>query len=116
MKRIVDAVQSSDFSDEDKKQIESLFLSSIQTQDLFLLIDSVRKLIGQIVANDVTPVLFFPRFDRMKDVITPSFFDNLQGLKDAVNQRLMYVFTGVRGLDVLSPEVFQKASLSVFLS
>ena len=114
MKRIVDAVGRSKFSDLDKKQIESLFLSSIQTQDLFLLIDSVRRLIGEIVSHDITISLFFLRFDRMKDVVTPSFFDNLQGLKDAANQKLVYVFTGDRSLDVLSPSVFPKASLSVF--
>lgn len=114
MKRVVDAVGRSHFSDLDKKQIESLFLSSIQTQDLFLLIDSVRRLVGEIVDHDITVVLFFLRFDRMKDVVTPSFFDNLQGLKDAANQKLAYVFTGERSLDVLSPSVFPKASLSVF--
>lgn len=114
MKRIVDAVERSNFPDLDKKQIESLFLSSIQTQDLFLLIDSVRRLVGEIVGHDITIVLFFLRFDRMKDVVTPSFFDNLQGLKDAANQKLAYVFTGDRSLDVLSPSVFPKASLSVF--
>ncbi len=114
MKRIVDALSKSDYPGLDKKQIESLFLSSIQTQDLFLLIDSVRRLVGEIVAHDITPVLFFLRFDRMKDVVTPSFFDNLQGLKDAAHQKLAYVFTGYRSLDVLSPEVFPRASLSVF--
>ncbi|MDP3941201.1 MAG: helix-turn-helix domain-containing protein [bacterium] len=114
MKRIVDAVSRSEFTELDKKQIESLFLSSIQTQDLFLLIDSVRRLIEEIVSHEITPVLFFPRFDRMKDVVTPSFFDNLQGLKDASHQKLVYVFTGFRSLDVFSPKVFQKASLSVF--
>lgn len=114
MKRIVDAVEKSAYSELDKKQIESLFLTTIQTQDLFLLIDSVRRLVSEIVAHDITPVLFFLRFDRMKDVVTPSFFDNLQGLKDAAQQKLAYVFTGDRSLDVLSPTVFPKASLSVF--
>ncbi|MBI2052048.1 hypothetical protein HYT33_04815, partial [Candidatus Roizmanbacteria bacterium] len=114
MKRIVDSVEQSSFSELDKKHIASLFLSSIQTQDLFLLIDSVRQALLEIVASDITPVLFFLRFDRMKDVVTPSFFDNLQGLKDAVHQRLVYIFTGYRSLDVLSPSVFPKASLSVF--
>jgi hypothetical protein len=114
MKRIVDAVESSSFTQLDKKHIESLFLSSIQTQDLFLLKDSVNKAVSEIVAGDITPVLFFLRFDRMKDVVTPSFFDNLQGLKDAAHQRLVYVFTGYRSLDSLSPSVFPKASLSVF--
>lgn len=114
MKRIVDAVGRSDLSELDKKRIESLFLSSIQTQDLFLLIDSVRRLVGELVGHDITIVLFFLRFDRMRDVVTPSFFDNLQGLKDAANQKLAYVFTGDRSLDVLSPSVFPKASLSVF--
>jgi hypothetical protein len=64
--------------------------------------------------EQLLPTLFFLRFDRIKDTINPSFFDNLVGLRDATHQRLCYVFTSFRSLDVLSPGVFPKASLSVF--
>ena len=50
----------------------------------------------------------------MKDVVTPEFFANLQGLIDACSQNLSYVFTSVRSLESLSPTVFTKASVSVF--
>lgn len=115
MKRIVDTVNRSYLPNVDKKELESLFMASIQSQDQFLLIDSVRKSLISILDSGVMPTLFFLRFDRMKDVVNQQFFDNLQGLKDATHQKLSYVFTGYRTLDQLSPKVFTKASLSVFL-
>ncbi len=113
LKRIEDAVPSS-VSPKTKKYIETLFLDSIQSQDLFLTIDSIRKSLSQLVAEGVTPTIFFLRFDRMQDVVTPEFFANLQGLIDACHQNLSYVFTSVRSLEFLSPTVFTKASVSVF--
>lgn len=114
LKRIVDAVSHAALPEDVKHRIESSFLDSIQSRDLFLLIDSVRNGLVQIVEHGMTPVVFLLRFDRMKDVITPELFANLQGLKDATHQRLSYVFTSFRSLDELSPHVFTKASLSVF--
>lgn len=114
LKRIEDAVLSSNVSSETKRYIETLFLDSIQSQDLFLTIDSIRKSLSRLVAEDVTPTIFFLRFDRMKDVVTPEFFANLQGLIDACHQNLSFVFTSVRSLESLSPSVFTKASVSVF--
>jgi hypothetical protein len=60
----------------------------------------------------VYPTLFFIRFDRLKDVINPSFFDNLEGLRDATNERASYVFTSFRSLDNLFPQI--KNRLPVF--
>ncbi len=114
LKRIVDVVSHAALPDDVKHRIESSFLDSIQSRDLFLLIDSVRNALVGIVEHGMTPVIFLLRFDRMKDVITPELFANLQGLKDATHQRLSYVFTSFRSLDELSPDVFTKASLSVF--
>lgn len=113
MKRIVDTIERSDLPGLDKKKIEQRFLSSIQSQDLFLVIDSVRQSLVDICDTNVLPTLFFLRFDRMGDVVTPQFFDNLEGLKDATHQKLSYVFTSFRSLDKISP-VFTKASLSLF--
>lgn len=115
MKRILDTVNRSYLPGVDGEKMESLFMDSIQTQDQFLLIDSVRKSLIAILDSGVMPTLFFLRFDRMRDVVNQQFFDNLQGLKDATHQKLSYVFTGYRSLDQLSPTVFTKASLSVFL-
>ncbi|MDO8269872.1 MAG: helix-turn-helix domain-containing protein [Candidatus Levybacteria bacterium] len=114
LKRIEDAVVSSTVNDKTKKYIETLFLDSIQSQDLFLTIDSIRKSLGRLVEEGVTPTIFFLRFDRIKDVVTPEFFANLQGLIDACHQNLSYVFTSVRSLEFLSPAVFTKASVSAF--
>ena len=114
LKRIEDAIIASNASQATKKYIETLFLDSIQSQDLFLTIDSIRKSLSRLVTEGITPTIFFLRFDRMKDVVTPEFFANLQGLIDACHQNLSYVFTSVRSLEFLSPTVFTKASVSVF--
>lgn len=114
LKRIEDAVMESKVSGKTKKYIETLFLDSIQSQDLFLTIDSIRKSMSRLVEEGITPTIFFLRFDRMQDVVTPEFFANLQGLIDACHKNLSYVFTSVRSLEFLAPEVFTRASVSVF--
>lgn len=115
LKRIIDTVERSVLPGVDREKLERWFDDSIQAQDLFLVIESVRKSLIEILDSDVYPTIFFLRFDRMGDVINQSFFDNLQGLKDATHQKLSYVFTGYQSLDSLSPNVFTKASLSVFM-
>lgn len=114
LKRIADAVSESGLPQGLKREIESLFLESIQTQDLFFTTDSVSRALVKIVDAGFLPTIFFIRFDRMKDAATPAFFDNLNGLRDAARQKLSYVFTSFKTLDKLSPDVFKKASLSVF--
>lgn len=113
-KRIVDEVDSADLSDGIKQKIASSFLSAIQSQDLFLLIDGVRRSLSLLVEEGYLPTLFLLRFDRMKKAVTPEFFDNLQGMQDAAHQKLSFVFTSYRSLDALSPEVVNKASLAAF--
>ena len=114
LKRIEDAVVRSNASPKTKKYIENLFLDSIQSQDLFMTIDSVRKSLVRLVEEDIMPTIFFLRFDRMQEVVTPDFFSNLQGLIDACHKNLSYVFTSVRSLESLSSTVFTRASVSVF--
>ncbi len=114
LKRIEDAASKADLSSKTKSYIETLFLDSIQSQDLFLTIDSIRKSLEHLVSEGITPTIFFLRFDRMQDVVTPDFFSNLQGLIDASHKNLSYVITSVRSLEFLSPTVFTKASVSVF--
>jgi hypothetical protein len=67
-----------------------------------------------LVNNGYMPTLFFLRFDRMKDVATPEFFANLEGIKTATHGQVSFVFTSFRNLDVLSPYAFPKASLQAF--
>lgn len=112
LKRIVDAIEKSKLHPDTKNKIGSLFLNSIQSQDLFLLIDSVRQALLLIAGEGLLPTLFFIRFDRIAEVFTPSFFDNLQGLRDATHQELSYVFTSFRSLNSIFPAA--KTSLSVF--
>lgn len=113
-KRIVDFLEASTYPQALKKEVNEIFSYSIQFQDLFLTIDGVRKSLVKLVEAGIFPNIFFLRFDRIKDAVTPEFFDNLQGLKDATHQKLSYVFTSYRSLDVLAPKVFTKTSLSTF--
>ncbi|HEX8931674.1 MAG TPA: helix-turn-helix domain-containing protein [Patescibacteria group bacterium] len=112
LKRIVDACEGSTLPTEIKEKINNLFVTSIQSQDLFFVIDTIRKILLIIVANDVYPTLFFLRFDRLKGAFNPSFFDNLEGLYDATHQRMSYVFTSDRSLDSIFP--IARTALSVF--
>jgi hypothetical protein len=112
LKRIVDASESSSLPADIKEKINALFLTSIQSQDLFMVIDNVRHALRIITQQNVYPTLFLLRFDRLKDKFNPSLFDNLQGLHDAMEGRLAYVFTSYRSLDSLFPMV--RTSLSVF--
>lgn len=113
LKRIVDAAETSSLPEETKKKINSLFLSSIQSQDLFLVVDSIRRALSLIVEKDVYPTIFFLRFDRLEDSFNPTFFDNLKGLHDATHQQLVYVFTSYRSLDTIFPSA--KSALSAFV-
>jgi len=114
LKRIEDAVKKTNLDEKVKKHIELLFLDSMQSQDLFLTMDGVRRALMQLVENDILPTLFFLRFDRIKDAATPVFFDNLEGLQEATNHKLMYVFTSYRDLHSLAPHVFTKTAMPVF--
>ncbi|MBA3724373.1 MAG: helix-turn-helix domain-containing protein [Candidatus Levybacteria bacterium] len=112
LKRIVDVADQSDLSPEVKAKVNDLFVKSIQFQDLFMVIDSIRHALVLIGENGMYPTIFFLRFDRLKDKFNPSFFDNLQGLRDAANGNLAYVFTSYRSLVSIFPEA--RANLSVF--
>jgi DNA-binding winged helix-turn-helix (wHTH) protein len=50
----------------------------------------------------------------LQDVITSEFFRNLQGMIDATNHKLAYVFTSYRELNAIRPDVFDKQSLLSF--
>lgn len=113
-KRIEDFVEENVSNPEVKRKISQLFLDSIQTQDLFLTIDGVRKSLIYLCEAGFSPTIFFIRFDRIIDVATHSFFANFQGLIDATQNKLSFVFTSVRPLDAHSSSVFTKQALSVF--
>lgn len=114
LKRITDAVEKSELDKKVQKRIESLFLDSMQSQDLFLTIDSVRRALVELVDHAILPTLFFIRFDRIKDAATPVFFDNLEGLKEATHHKLSYVFTSYRDLHGLAPRAITKNAVPIF--
>lgn len=113
-KRLADSVEKSDMPAQIKKQIDQYFLDSIQSQDLFLTIDNLRKSLVYLCDKGFLPTIFFIRFDRMKDSITHDFFANFQGLIDATHGNLSYVFTSARPLNHLEPTIFTKQSVLVF--
>jgi hypothetical protein len=112
LKRIVDVSEQSDLPDDVKAKVNDLFVRSIQFQDLFMVIESIRHALVLIGENGIYPTIFFLRFDRLKDKFNPSFFDNLQGLKDATSGNLAYVFTSYRSLSRTFPGA--RANLSLF--
>ena len=112
--RGVDAVQYSSLPESTKRQCRKLFVQSIQLKDQFFTVESVRKVLDALVGGGLYPTLFFVRFDRLADTITPEFFSNLVGLRDALKQKLSYVFTSYRPLPDLAPDVFKKSFLSTF--
>jgi len=114
LKRISDSVGSSTLNKQAKKYIERLFLDSMQSKDVFLTIENIKKSLAKIIEGNISPVIFFIRFDRLKEVITSEFFGNLQGLRDASKGKVPFVFTSFRNLTDLAPEVFTKSSLSLF--
>ncbi len=114
LKRVCDSAMELPLDDKVKKQIESQFLNSIQTRNTFIVFDSVRSVIMKLCEFGYMPTIFFIRFDRMEDVMNQEFFSNIQGLRDATHQRLSYVFTSFKSLDILFPEIFNKQALNVF--
>lgn len=114
-KRFADAVEKSDMPQKIKKQIDFYFSDSIQSQDLFLTIDFLRKSIVYLCDQGYLPTIFFIRFDRMKDALTHDLFANFQGLIDSTHRRLSYVFTSARPLSHLEPTIFTKQSVFIFL-
>ncbi|MBI4097863.1 MAG: helix-turn-helix domain-containing protein [Candidatus Levybacteria bacterium] len=112
-KRLADAVEKSDMSENIKKEIDLYFSDSIQSQDLFLTIDYLRKSLVYLCEKDYLPTIFFIRFDRMKDALTHDLFANIQGLLESTHQKLSYVFTSARELDHIDPAIFTKQSMLV---
>ena len=115
-KRIVDAVDTSLIDARLKEKINNLFVASIQTGDAFLTFDGVREALVELTRASVYPTVFLLRFDRLKQAVNMEFLNNLQALQDATNQKLAYVFTSYRELDVLAPHTFSKQTVASFLN
>jgi DNA-binding winged helix-turn-helix (wHTH) protein len=114
LKRIVDYVSKSEIPSKQRRKIEQLFVKAIQLQDRFVAIDSVRQALVMLIEQGFLPTIFLLHFDRIKDAVSPSFFDNLEGMLTATENKLSIIFTSYRSLDELSPAVFAQTSLPFF--
>lgn len=114
LKRILDSVENSGLKNQSKEYVKRLFSDSLKSKDTFLTIENIKKSLAKIIEEGLLPAIFFIRFDRIKDIVTPELFANLQGLREALNQKVSYVFTSFRSLTDLAPSVFIKSSTSLF--
>ena len=113
-KRLADAVDDLKIDQSIKKEIASLFLEAIQTQDLFLTCEYLREALVKVVEAGFLPAIFYIRFDRLIEAVDSQFFANLEGLVDACNQKLAYVFTSFRAIDDVFKEKIDRNFLHVF--
>lgn len=114
LKRILDSAEKSNLKEQTRKYIERLFLDCMQSKDTFLTIESVKKSLAKITQENVFSTLFFIRFDRLKEIVTPELFGNLQGVKDSANRKVSFIFTSFKGLTDIAPDVFTKSSVALF--
>jgi DNA-binding winged helix-turn-helix (wHTH) protein len=113
LKRIVDLInENADLTQ--FKDLANKKYSQVQRNDIFDLVDTIRDLVKELVQNDFFPTIFFLRYDRLKDVLTEECFSNLQGMIDATNHKLAYVFTSYRELNTIRSDIFDKQSLLSF--
>ena len=113
-KRLVDRISVLPIDEAVKKEINVLFTGAIQSQDIFLTVDALRKSLVLICKENIFPTLFLLRFDRVGQVVNKQFYANLVGLREATAGRLSYVFTSFRTLDRIAPEVFERKLMSEF--
>ncbi len=112
-KRIVDATEPLNLKTETKKEIENLFLQSIQLNDQFLLIENIRKSLSKIIEQNIIPTIFLIRFDRMQNTASDNLFANLRGLQDFLHNQVSFVITCYRPLQNLLPDL-DKTTLNGF--
>jgi hypothetical protein len=98
LKRISDAVRDVVSEPKLRREITTIFETAIQYQNLQMTYDGVRESLAALVANDIAPVIFFNRFDRVVNMMSESFIDNIHGLYDASGRQLSCVFTSYRPL------------------
>src|SRR3989344_5095428 len=90
LKRINDAVQTAAVSEKLKREINLLFLDSIQGRDTFLTLENLRQALSKIVKAKIIPTIFLIRFDRIVGIVDSQFFSNLEGLIDSSGRKLSY--------------------------
>lgn len=116
LKRIVDAVRDGELPPAIEKRVTRIFENCIQYENILMTYDGVREALNAIVSANIYPVVFFTRFDRIANLLTEEFFDNLKGIHDAAQNRISYVFTSYRKLQELAPLASRNKSILDFLS
>ncbi len=114
LKRIIDVVKNSSLPTVVKEKITHSFDVAIQTNDPLITFDEIREVISLIINNNLYPVFIFNRFDRLKNVVSIEFYDNLTALKDAGHNKLSFIFTSYREMEKLFPNVFFYTTSSGF--
>lgn len=113
LKKISDTITSGVYTQEIKDESKTLFTQSIQLHDAFFTIEAIRKLLEHLVAfGPIT--LFFLRFDRLGNVLTPQFLSNLHGLTD-LSGHVNVILTSFRPLPSLHPTAITSSDLTDFL-
>lgn len=113
LKRIVDMIESSALNEELQQKSQSLFNQAIQLSDTFFTLDAVQKILRALHEHGLYTTLFFIRFDRLQEMISPEFFANILAVKEE-SIGVSYVFTSYRSLHELAPGVLTRSELSVF--
>lgn len=113
-KRLSDAVEITELDITIKNQISTLFLNSIQLQDLFLTIENLKKSLNILIQKGISPTFFFIRFDRLKNTATKQLLENFMGLIDASDRNISFVFTSFKPLDQVSDKAFRRDALAGF--
>lgn len=112
-KRIVDQVENSKLVNAGiKKLVSNLFLASIQSNDLFLTMENIRRALVEVAREDINSTIFFIRFDRISATASKEFFQNLEGLQEATGRKASFVFTSHRPLAQLVADSSPHFSLS----
>lgn len=113
-KRLADSIEKFNVDLKLKKEIGALFLSAIQSQDLFLTVEYLRESLVKISKAGIIPTIFFIRFDRIAEILDNEVFSVLESLIDASGQKLAYVFTSYRTIDEVVEKELDRNFLHVF--
>ncbi len=115
-KRLLDQIEVTTVPEETRNYVTTLFMSSIQTKDLFLTIDNLRRALTKIVSSGVLLTFFFIRFDRMNEISSEELFANFQGIRESTGNHVSYIFTSFRPLESFIPQAKIRNYLSIFES
>lgn len=115
LKSIIDRALDLNLSTELKKRIKEAAQSLKETDDLLQVMGEITAILSLIAESGYMPTLVFLRFDRLKKALSAELYDNLKGLRDALGQKLSYIFTSDRSLEELSPALVYQPSLSLLI-